>query len=379
MPIALPRHAELWLPGYLRAARTARRESLERRGTVDILFAITDHYEPLGGHASVDVGRRRVARWVEEFPALVSDCVDADGRPPQHTFFYPIEEYRPNLVEPLAGLCERGFGEVEVHLHHDGDTADHLRDELTAFTRTLRDRHGLLPSDPSGSLRYAFIHGNWALSNALPGGRSCGVDDELAVLRDTGCYADMTMPAAPSAAQSRTVNQIYYAVGAARGPRAHDAGVRAAVGRPASPSDLLLVQGPLAPHFRGAKWGVLPRLENGELEEGARPSARRFADWVSCGVSVRGRPEWVFVKVHAHGAREGAADVLLGPAMAAFHRDVLARWNDGQRYRLHYVTAREMVNIIHAAEDGKTGNAGQYRDHRYLPPPRAVRVASPTG
>jgi hypothetical protein len=50
---------------------------------------------------------------------------------------------------------------------------------------------------------------------------------------------------------------------------------------------------------------------------------------------------------------------------------VLAAFNDGERFRLHYVTAREMVNIIHAAEDGKTGNPGQYRNYR-LPPPATV-------
>ena len=371
----LPRHAELWLPGYLRAAATQRRESRQRRGTIDILFAITDHYEPLCGNASDEVGRRRVARWAGEYPALASQFVDADGRHPQHTFFYPIEEYRPDLLEPLAALCEQGFGEVEVHLHHDQDTAAHLREELTAFTRRLHDQHGLLSTDASGALRYGFIHGNWALSNSLPDGRWCGVDDELSVLRDTGCYADLTMPAAPSPAQVRTVNQIYYAVGAARGPRAHDHGARAAVGRPASAEDLLLVQGPLMPTFRRATWGIIPRVENGELNAGHPPTTMRFADWLSCGISVEGRPEWVFIKVHTHGAPEPEAAMMLGPETAAFHRDVLAAYNNGQRFRLHYVTAREMVNIVHAAEDGKWGNAGAYRDYRYARP-RASGEAS---
>lgn len=367
----LPRHAELWLPGYLRAAATQRRESRARHGTVDILFAIADHYEPLFDHATDDTGRRRVARWAGQYPALASRFVDADGRHPQHSFFYPIEQYRPDLLEPLAALCEQGFGEVEVHLHHDRDTAAHLRDDLQGFTRMLRDRHGLLPDDATGALRYAFIHGNWALGNSLPDGRWCGVDEELAVLRDTGCYADLTMPAAPSPAQSRTVNRIYYAVGAARGPRAHDHGARAAVWRPASADDLLLVQGPLKPSFRRAKWGIVPRVENGELNAGHPPTMGRFADWLSCAVSVAGRPEWIFIKVHAHGAPEANAAMMLGAQTAAFHRDVLAAYNDGQRYRLHYVTAREMVNIIHAAEDGKTGNAGQYRDRGLSRPPRA--------
>ena len=369
MPIALPRHAELWLPGYLCAAAAARRESRQRRGTVDILFAITDHNEPLSGKASDEVGLRRVARWADDYPALASRFVDADGRHPQHSFFYPIEEYRPALMMPLAELCRQGFGEVEVHLHHDEDTADHLRAELAAFTRRLHDQHGLLSTDASGAIRYAFIHGNWALSNSLPDGRWCGVDDELAVLRDTGCFADLTMPAAPSPAQVRTVNQIYYAVGAQLGPRAHEHGVRAAVGRPASARDLLLIQGPLKPTFRRAKSGIIPRVENSSLDAGNPPTAERFADWLSCGISVAGRPEWLFIKIHAHGAPEENAAMMLGAETAAFHRDVLAAYNDGQRYRLHYVTAREMVNIVHAAEDGKAGNPGQYRDYLFGRPP----------
>jgi hypothetical protein len=33
--------------------------------------------------------------------------------------------------------------------------------------------------------------------------------------------------------------------------------------------------------------------------------------------------------------------------------------------RFHYVTAREMVNILHAAEDGHSGEPGIFRDHCY--------------
>ena len=32
---------------------------------------------------------------------------------------------------------------------------------------------------------------------------------------------------------------------------------------------------------------------------------------------------------------------------------------------LHFVTAREMANIIFAACDGKDGNPGDYRDYRF--------------
>jgi hypothetical protein len=369
--IALPRHAELWLPGYLRSAARARRERRLRGGVVDIMFAVADHYEPLHGRASFETGLRRVERWAAEYPAMASPFVDADGRHPRHTFFFPIEQYRPEFLEPLAALSRQGFGEVEVHLHHDHDTADNLRGQLQGFIRTLHERHGLLSRDDSGRIRYGFIHGNWALDNSLPDGRWCGVEGELAVLRETGCYADFTMPAAPSPAQTRTVNEVYYARTGLKGPKAHDRGRRAAVGTMALPTEFLLVQGPLAASWRRAKWGVVPRLESGALDAGNPPGVGRFQDWLSCGVCVAGRPDWIFIKVHTHGAPEGNADALLGSLPAGFHRDLLAAANDGKRFRLHYVTAREMVNIIHAAEAGKTGNPSQYRDFRLAPPPAA--------
>jgi len=370
--LTLPRHAEIWLPDYLRSVVRARRERARVRGVIDILFAIVDHFEPLHGAVPHSTGLRRVQAWRGRYPSAVAPFTDADGLHPRHTFFFPIEQYQAEYLDPLAELTAMGLAEVEVHLHHDGDSAAHLREELEGFTTTLHERHGLLSKDEAGTVRYGFIHGNWALGNSLPGGRWCGVDDELDVLRGTGCYADFTLPAAPSPAQTRTVNQIYYADTAPAGPKAHDRGTRAAAGRQPVSSRLLLVQGPLALNWRRARWGVVPRLESGTLDARNPPAADRFAQWLSCGISVAGRPEWVFVKVHSHGAPEPNAEALLGPATAAFHRHVLDRFNDGVRYRLHYVTAREMANIVRAAEEGKTGNAGDYRDFS-LPRPRAAQ------
>ena len=38
-------------------------------------------------------------------------------------------------------------------------------------------------------------------------------------------------------------------------------------------------------------------------------------------------------------------------------------YNDGTRYILHYVTTRELYNIVKAAEAGESGNPDQYRDY----------------
>jgi len=203
---------------------------------VHLLLCIADHFEPKRDGVSPAVARARVDRWIHDFPRLFGAFRDSDCRPPRHTFFYPIDEYEPAHVEALASLCRAGFGEVEVHLHHEGDTADQLREQLLWFKEQLSARHGLLPRRrESGDRAYGFIHGNWALDNSRPDGRCCGVNNELDILRETGCYADFTLPSAPSPTQTRKINSIYYATDDPRRPKSHDAGIDVGAG-PAPPT-----------------------------------------------------------------------------------------------------------------------------------------------
>ena len=168
---------------------------------------------------------------MDEYPRLFERFRDSDGHSPRHSYFYPEEEYDPEYLEMLAEVCRAGYGEVEIHLHHDSDTADNLRRNLSNFKRTLAERHGLLSRDKeTGAIVYGFIHGNWALDNARSDGRCCGVNNELDVLRETGCYADFTLPSAPSETQTRTINSIYWAVDDPHRPKSHDTGLELGVG-----------------------------------------------------------------------------------------------------------------------------------------------------
>jgi hypothetical protein len=336
---------------------------------------MADHFEPGHGDPGLDVERARMDTWVEQLPRLAARFADADGRPPRHTFFFPAEQYRREHLDRLASLCEDGLGEVDIHLHHDDDTSDNLRATLLEFKTRLAVDHGLLSSAPDGTVQYGFIHGNWALDNARPDGKYCGVNDELTVLRETGCYGDFTQPAAPNVSQTRTVNSVYYAVDDPLAARSHDYGVASHVGRTPPPEGLLMIQGPIALDWHRRIYGLAPGLDVAAIDgsPGYAPLLHRFRTWVDAGIGVRGRPEWVFVKIHTHGAPERNAAVLLGPAMEAFHQAINREFNDGTRYRLHYVTAREMANVVRAAEAGEHGNAGEYRDYM-LPPPPAVRV-----
>lgn len=353
------------LPGTLPGALPNAFGGAALVGPRHLLFAMCDHYEPKWGKAPVDVGERRVAAWHEGYPALVEDYHDADGRAPQHSFFFPGEEYEPQYLDALADLARRGFGEVELHLHHDGDTVDTLRQKILHHLDQIA-AHGHFSRDPDGRLRYAFIHGNWSLANGRRDGRWCGVDAELPLLWETGCYVDMTFPSAPDQCQPSIVNQIYWPTGDLGRRRSYEHGQRARVG--ARMDDrILLMQGPLALARRPDKLSV--RIESAAIDHTDPPTADRVRTWVSQNIHVAGRPEWVFVKLHTHGAPERNARVLLGAGGRELHDTLTQRYNDGERWILHYVTAREMYNIAMAAMDGHTGNPNDYRDYVMPRPP----------
>jgi hypothetical protein len=346
-----------------------------------LLLCIADHFEPGNGGVSPEVARRRLERWVNEYPKLCQPFRDSDGRPPRHTFFYPIDMYVPEEIGGLAELSRLGLGEVEIHLHHDGDTSANLERTLLNFRDMFAERYGLLARHRhTGALSYGFVHGNWALDNSRPDGRWCGVNDEIEVLRRTGCYADFTLPSAPSQTQTRRINSIYYAVDDARKPRSHDWGVE--VGAERAPSDgLMIVQGPLTLNWRRCKWGIVPRIENGCIQGNQLPAPDRIDEWLKARIQVCNRPDWYFVKLHTHGAPEANQQVLLGEAMAAFHQELAGRARRDPNFFFHYVTAREMYNLARAAEAGWKGSVADARDFELVanaPNDSAVNVV-PSG
>jgi hypothetical protein len=364
------KHFDRWLPGYLRHVAGQLTEK-PYTGHRHLLFAFCDHFEPRWKQPTVELAQERVQRWTDGYPRLAAEFRDADGRSPRHSFFFPGEEYAPEYLDGLARLAQAGLGEVELHLHHDNDTAENMRQEITRYLG-LYAEHGHLSRD-GDRLRYAFIHGNWCLANARSDGRWCGVDAELPLLHQTGCYADFTFPAVPDESQPAWVNRIYWPDGDLGRRRAYDRdGRRARVGEVFS-DRLLMIEGPLALVVRPRKRFL--RIENGDITGKTPGNAERVRLWQQQNIHVAGRPEWVFVKVHTHGTQEHHADALLGAGARQLHQALAQFANDGQRWSLHYVTAREMYNVAIAAMDGKSGNPSDYFDHRLKPPPVVRRRA----
>lgn len=343
---------DIWILPYLRQA-LKRPWPPQGPGPLTICLAVADHFEPYWAGAGEDTASARLDVWEAGLPRLVEGLEDSRGRPPQHDFFYPLEDYRPQVLDRLAALREQGLGEVEVHLHHHGESTAELEDMLAGYAQKLHQRHGLLAKDPdSGAVTYGFIHGNWSLDNSRPDGQWCGRNDELGILARTGCYADFTLPSAPSPTQTRTINSIYYATDDPDRPKSHDRGRPARVGLAPS-GDLLLVQGVLALNWQRRKMGFLPRLETSDMGAHLPPRPERIPLWLRFAPAVKGAEQIRFLKLSCHGAQEKHHDSLLGGPARRTLEELCTRYNDGQRYRLLFVTCREMVQAIHALERGE--------------------------
>lgn len=355
-----------WYPSHVFHHRPFRLELIPPETPVDVMVAIVDHFEPSeneGNEAAV----REVESWCAAYREVASRHRDADGRMPQHTWFHRFEYLNPGCIRALSEEAYRGFGEVEFHLHHGYDTHESFAARLQAGL-ALGNRFGaMLTAESHPRQRFAYIAGNWSLDNGSGDPRKSGCNTELIALRDAGCYADFTFPAIGSYAQPRKSNSIYYATDGPR-PKSYDAGVDVEVGRPAS-GDLLIVQGPLLFDWR------LGWFEGAWIENFAPPYPERLGSWLRANLHVRGRPEWIFVKLHTHGlqSRKG----FLSPELDEMFGAMEACWNQ-QPFRLHYVTAREMYNIIKAAEAGHSGDPNAFRDFD-LPRPanRLIRCDRP--
>ena len=333
------RNSQIWGPSYVkqRLRRLTKRETppLKR-----VWVTLADHYEPMWKTSDLKTAQSRVALWRTRWPEIARRCKpDSTGNAPQYTFFYPEEEYHPTLLEPLAEMVREGIADVEVHLHHDGEGRQNFIDRISGFCKVLDSEHGLL-RERNGKPAFGFIHGNWALDNSRPDGRWCGLDGEILLLRDLGCYADFTMPSGDSPTQARLVNTIYYCNDDPPRRKSYDDGVPVTPGGGAN-GDLLIISGPFGLRWKD-RW--LPRLETGELCHGNVATPYRVRRWVELAPRIGSD---CFIKLFTHGTQERNSCVLLHGALeSAFN--LLVDETNRRDCSVHFITAWQMYLAIEA-------------------------------
>jgi hypothetical protein len=149
-------------------------------------------------------------------------------------------------------------------------------------------------------------------------------------------------------------------------PVPHRSGLGLRVG--ASPRLPIIFTGPLVFNWQRRLRGLpVPRLEDGVLAANYPLDLNRLRRWSSARISVRGRPEWVFVKLYCHGFFTYDQDQMLGDAVCRFWDQVLELAARSGQFQVHFAAAREAFNIAMAAVDGESGAPGLYRDYRLRP------------
>jgi hypothetical protein len=207
------------------------------------------------------------------------------------------------------------------------------------------------------------VHGNFALANSAEG-CFCGVDSEVQILAETGCYADFTLPTAtrhPS--QTAKINSLYECALPLdrRAPQRRGIDLR----RGRVPKTFpLIIQGPLLLDLKRSVGTRRLAIENGAITTSHPMSLERLHLCKQANIHVVGRPDWLFIKLHCHSMDPNQWDAVIGPAFLSFLGE-LVTGAPGRQEILHFVTTREMTNIALAACDGKEGNPCDYRDYRF--------------
>jgi glycosyltransferase involved in cell wall biosynthesis len=338
-PSKLIRHAHIWGPGYIRQ-RSSRITQRPKPLLENIWVTMADHYEPRWRGVDFKTALSRVELWRSAWPTIAKRCLpDSAGNPPTYTFFFPEEQYDPQLVEPLAQMTRNGIADVEVHIHHDGEGRQNFVDRITTFCKVLHREHGLLRKR-HGTLTFGFIHGSWALDNSRFDGRCCGLKDEIRILKDLGCYADFTMPSGHSSTQARMVNTIYYCKGDPNRRKSYDQGAAVRIGGGIE-GDLLMIPGPL-----GIRWKdrLMPRMETGEIAGDNLVTPYRVSRWADLAPRIGGN---AFIKLYTHGAQENNSAVLLRDQLESTF-SLLAAEAHRRGCAIYFVSAWQMYQAIDA-------------------------------
>ena len=334
---------------------------------IDLMFIFVDHFE-LNGH------EERLTSWTHGYPRIAAKHKDSDGRPPSHTFFYALDLMHEHELAAMQPVIESGFGEMELHWHHQHESETTFIAKLDDAMKLFHHYGYMRPYKPDQDACFGFIHGNWSLANSR-GDDFCGLDNEVKILKNKGCYADFTYPALFSEAQPPTINSIYYC-NQLDSNSCYFKGRISQLGYQEKEDEFMIFQGPMTINWLDWRHKWHPTIEDGDINNtNTHSDPKRIDAWVRQAIHVKGKPEWQFVKVFCHGGQdhESVVSTITDDLFSYLEK----HYNDGTKYRLHYVSTREAYNIVRAAEAGEIGNPNLYRDHIIPHPLKRNKVSKP--
>ncbi|MGA2091719.1 MAG: hypothetical protein ABSH12_09720, partial [Endomicrobiales bacterium] len=112
----------------------------------------------------------------------------------------------------------------------------------------------------------------------------------------------------------------------------------------------MMIQGPLVPFYKNRSPLSL-RVLGDAIDGNIRVTDKRIDRWVSTSIGIKNINNVIFIKTHTHGATDYEA--VLGDEMNFILSYFERKYSDKKNYILHYVTARQMYNVIKALENGE--------------------------
>ncbi len=293
----------------------------------------------------------QIEQVMDSMTRIAKNHVDYTGRNFRFTFACPVYNWNESEMTRLKDWCATDLGEIELLMPSDYPGTDSLR--------WLLEKTVLFP----GRSRFAIIRQAGQPSNSRT---RRDTKAELILLRDFGCYADLSFPDPASSLQPLRINSITSVSHQADSDNPYDDAIPIKSGT-VSFGDLFVIDGPTIIDW--ANWNDLfsPTVDFGRLSYNSPPDTARIDRWIRANVHVDGQPNWVFVKLIL------SDDFLTDSSLNLLNSydqvlDCLERrFVDGDEFRLHYVTAHEMYNIARAAEAGKIGSAANYVDYKLTP------------
>lgn len=316
-----------------------------------VIFIMVDHYEH--GCSATAAEKNRI--WCEKFREISDRHCDDYGNGFRYTWFYPYDHHVDEIVADLSDMALNGYGEVEFHWHmgitpKNKITLENYPEKLAEAIQWFQQFGAMVTEEENPRTAFAYIAGVWDL-DASRKPFSTGLTNQIQVLHDLGCYADFTFSTIGTAAQPDKINSIYYVKDDVTAPKSHNTGTDAEVGKPVD-NEFMIFQGPIGIHCNGS-------LEYGAIESDPCFRPERIPRWFEANIHVKGRPEWVFIKVYSHGVQ--SQKVILEYGMEEM-LTALKKYCSDRKIKLHYMTSREAYNVVKAAEAGKTGDPEDYRD-----------------
>jgi hypothetical protein len=108
----------------------------------------------------------------------------------------------------------------------------------------------------------------------------------------------------------------------------------------------------------------VPRIDDGALSANQSLDQARFRRWLSANITVKGRSDWVFVKLYCHGFFDRDQSACIGEDAKRFFGSLVEEGERTGAYKIHFATAREAFNMVSAAIDAKSGDPNSYRNYR---------------